>query len=470
MGRKKRTSGASGSRFRLESQPLAGRRELLESFSRELEKALDSSRGASEPLRDVGRKGIMDAVGKATGFKLDVRQFDSFLQHLYDGGQLRIRPYLVAERAEALRKKKNLGGLQGITVVAGRDRDRFAQAAAEDFIRRMFEIGNAKRTGPRAEEAWLNVGIVSGNTTGLVVGAAKDLKWARDLDMIASDLPPVRVFALNVCLTGPGHLDGNATILAQQLAKKIDDEANEDGKAQAYGLSAPLIVEERRLRDVDRAPQTREVLEFTEPCRVAGATPERGGSGSATGATHTELDIVLTGVGELPRRVRKEARDEPSPGGEKARDRGKASGAKSESQGSIFYKLAKQVGEQFDFDMDEMIETERIVGDIAFTAIRADGEPVPLRRRCRNEADKSNMAAESSQSDEDTQYVIYSAVTLPVLAAMARDSSKSVILVARYEEGKYKVPAVFASIAGERHRYASRLIIDEETAQRLLHY
>ena len=125
---------------------------------------------------------------------------------------------------------------------------------------------------------------------------------------------------------------------------------------------------------------------------------------------------------------------------------------------------------RFEHDMDEMIETERIIGDIAFTAIRGDGEPVPLRRRRRSEADKSNTAAESSQSDEDTQYVIYSAVTLPVLAAMAKDSNKSVILVARYEEGKYKVPAIFASVAGERHRYASRLIIDEETARRLLHY
>ncbi|HUW83967.1 MAG TPA: hypothetical protein VMZ31_14375 [Phycisphaerae bacterium] len=66
--------------------------------------------------------------------------------------------------------------------------------------------------------------------------------------------------------------------------------------------------------------------------------------------------------------------------------------------------------------------------------------------------------------------IIRPPAVLPVLEAMASDPDKSVILVARHQEGKYKVPAIFASVAGERHQYASKLIIDEQTAERLLRY
>ena len=451
MARKKKTSGEGGLRFRLESKPLARQRELLECFSRELERALGWGREPGEPLRDVGRKGIMDAVGKQTGYKLDVRQFDSFLKHLYDDGHLRIRHYRLPQQAGKLHERKKLELREGITVVAGSDPDYFAQAAAEDFIRRMFEIGSRKKAEQGGDKAWLNVGIVSGNTTGKVVRAAARLDWRKEFALWASDLPRVRVFALNVCLTVRKHLDGNATILAHLFAKKIEEQAGQEDKAEAYGLSAPLMVERRRLPEVDGAPQTRDVLEFTEPNRVRDR--RGGGDASARSAEEvdTQLDIVLTGVGELP--------------GQDGED---ASGKQSTSgrRGSIFYNLAKQ----FKFDMDRMVKAERIVGDIAFTAIRSDGKPVFLSARYRTEGGGPGGPAEMSKADGDAEYVVYSAVELPILKAMATDPNKSVILVARYEKGKSKVPAIFASVAGERYRYASRLIIDEETANELLRY
>ncbi len=63
----------------------------------------------------------------------------------------------------------------------------------------------------------------------------------------------------------------------------------------------------------------------------------------------TKLDIVLSGLGELPT---------------------------EKVGGSIFYKLARD----FNFKMDELVENEHIVGDLAFTAINASGKPVPLRK------------------------------------------------------------------------------------------
>ena len=76
-------------------------------------------------------------------------------------------------------------------------------------------------------------------------------------------------------------------------------------------------------------------------------------------------------------------------------------------------------------------------------------------------------AEDPSREDE---YMFYTAARLPIVEAVARDPRKAVLLFARNVRGRYAIPALFASIAGERHRYASRLVTDEETAKQLLHY
>jgi len=397
-------------------------REYLERFATELKQFLQSKDGERP-----GRKTIMDKLN------VDVRQFDSFLQHLYEGGYLQLGCQLIPERAHALKGKPGFDQLEKITVVAGSNRDRFAQAAAKDFIKRLVQIGRVKRTS--ASNHPVNVGIVSGNTTGSVIGAAMRMDWARDLQEVdLTSLPKFRVFALNVCLTVPEHLPGNATILAYQLAEKI---RAEQGEADGYGLSATLMVKKEGLKEADEAPQTFDVLKFTEPARVQEKLAEQGANVDKLEAYSTDLDIVLTGVGELPRH-----------------------GTKDDQRGSIFYNLAKQHG----FDMETLIDRERIVGDIAFTAIRSDGTPVTLRKQ-----DRAQENAEA-EGGEGTEFVFYSAVQGQILEAMANDRNKSVILVARHDEEKDKVPAIFASISGGRHRYVSRLVIDEETANKLCRY
>ncbi|MCJ7675861.1 MAG: hypothetical protein MUO33_12030 [Sedimentisphaerales bacterium] len=438
-------------RFRPENLPMETYRKLLECFSRELRIFLESAQAGKEG----GRKTIMEKVAGASGEKLDPRRFDELLKGLYKEGYLRIGYHRLSEAFDKLRsKEEKFGLLENVTVVGGSDPNRFAQAAAEDLITRMFEISKIKAQGSHhSGERVLNVGIVSGNTTGQVIRAVMKLDWKKDLDVAANTLPELRVFALNVCLTVPEHLAGNATILAYQLAEKINSEAGQD-KAHAYGLSAPLLVERQRLEEVDQAPQTLDVLQFTEPYRVRRKLEELGKLKKQPEPNDTELDIVLTGVGELPM---------GSQGGQDVLEEKKLP---SGSQGSIFYNLAKQFG----FKMDNIISKERIVGDIAFTAIRADGEPVMLRKRSQAGRENLEPADTKSHTDEETEHVFYSAVQVPVLETMASNKNKSVLLVAQHSEGKYKVPAIFASIAGEHHRYASRLVIDEVTCQKLLHY
>lgn len=421
--RTKRQRQDNSGKFQFEKMSAEQQRECLEKFAKELQCFLETKKG--------GRAEIMENVG------VDIRNFEKLLLHLHQDGYLQIGYHRLSELADDLKKKAGFRDLEGITVVAGSDERRFARAAAEDFIKRMMELGRLKHQ--RKGEQPLNVGIVSGNTTGSVIREALSMKWGKDLqDAHVAAIPRIQVFALNVCLTVPKHLPGNATILAYQLAEKIKEEG---GKADGYGLSAPLIVKAEGLAEVDEAPQTFEVLQFTEPYRVREKLRKMGKPVDGIKETDTDLDIVLTGVGELP---------------------GQGAGGQ---KGSIFYNLAKD----HEFAMDSIIAREHIVGDIAFTAIKSDGTTVSLRKHD-HPGGENGAQAGSGNSGEGTEYFFYSAVRVPILEAMAKEKDRSVILVARHNEEKYKVPAIFASIAGEGHRYASRLVIDEQTASKLCRY
>jgi len=431
MGNSKANS-ESGEKFDYYKLPGFKQRKLLECLAKKIEKFLKTS----EMKPKFSTSQIMDEVGLEVLEKsIDSRAFGTVIKNLYSEGYIRLGYHLLSKLADKLHAKSGFGKLEKILVVAGSDAVRFARAAGEDFINRLVEISKYKRDRYKnsKDEQILNIGLISGRTTGSVIRAVLKLDWKKDIGINVDNLPYVRVFSLNGCLTLPAFLSGNSSILAYELNEKINSEAGKN-IAQAYGLSAPLLVKNEQLEHEDHAPQTFEILKFTEPYRVRSKLQNNNKKRKSYNANETKLDIVLAGVGELP--IRRESKScdkltsEPVTSGE----------------GSIFYNLAKEFG----FDMDKIISAEHIVGDIAFTAIRSDGESAKL---CKN----------------GTEYVFYSAVQLPILEAMAADKNKSVILVARDDENKYKVPAIYASIA-ERHRYASRLVLDEETARKLHRY
>lgn len=382
----------------------------LELFATDLKKFLSVSDERTT------RQELMKNIGK--GMKphkdFDPRQFDEFLRGLNTAGYLTVGFRRLSELSDKLSRK--FDQVQ-TTVVAGNSEDRFNSGAAQEFVAEIARIGAIKkqRFGEKAE---LCIGIMSGRTTRLVVGAAC-CNWAKEFGFEPKDLPHVKVFALNVSLTDPTNLGGNATVLAYRLAGSIREQTQKKVVAEAYGLSAPLVIEQGELQKTDTSAAIHNVVLKTDPGRLPNPNADQ---------RKTALDLVLTGVGELPSGQSQDKKD----------------------QGSIYYSLARD----HEFDMEAFTHEQKVIGDLAFTAIRSDGEPVPLVK-------------------DGKQYLFYSAVRLSVLEEMARDDDKAVILVARESPGKNKIPPIFASIGGagpNAHRYVSKLVVDEPSAKSLLRF
>jgi hypothetical protein len=402
----------SDERFSLSTLESSVLQQIEEAFARELSTFLTNEKDT--------RGDLFTRLEKAVNRKIDGRQFDSLLRRLHADQYLRIYPRRLFQWSAELKTRPGYSDLRSIAVVAGTSVENFEMAAAQELIERLHQIGKTKRESGEV----LRVGIVSGRTTGAVIRKIAELRgWPNFFGIKLEDFPNrIHVFALNACLTVAQYLKNNATILAHQFADAINRETGRE-IAQAWGLSAPLFVERSQLPSIDRAPQTFEVVRYTEPYRVLQRILEIDPTmvNRKIEETTTDLDIILAGVGERPA---------PS---------------KSDTPGSIFYSLAKEFG----VDMATM--EQRIVGDVAFTAIRPDGEPVALTRKT---------------GDDVVDCMFYSAVQLPVFEAMAKDPNKSVILVARDTK---KVAAIYASICGHR-RYVSSLVVNEETARGLLHF
>jgi len=449
-GRGKNSSSSSSERmasgeerFNVRLLTPAQRRRLNEIFARHLIQWLQDPK--AEGIRGWG---LLEKVGQEfyplisrKPDKIDVRQFAVLLKCLFQDGYLQLRPPLIADRVNALEER--FDPLRAV-VVAGVSADDFGKAAAAKFVSEMARIG--KRKKELGQDLYL--GVVSGSTCAEAVRAATDpnADWAADYDVDCRDLPKINLLALNVCLTEPQFLFGNATILVHQLAEKINQQSRKP-IARAYGLSAPLVVRRSELPRIDQLPQTFEVVRFAEPKRVEEKLRQEGQrSGQAAfpelKEDATSLDIVLTGVGERPPQ------------------------AASEEE-SIFLKLAKGFAALYDLDIDDLFKEERIVGDIGFYPIRGNGDRVALKARRRGD---TNDHADAASSGEGEEILFYSAFSLPILEAMARQPDKAVILVARHTTGKDKIPAIYAAVSGKNHRYASMLIVDELTAKALEHY
>lgn len=397
--------------------------EIFECFARKLEESLDETR----PNRPLGRQGVIQAVNEECGEKwgpqfrkLDPRKFNELMEGLYREGYIQFRHRRRYDLSEKLLKREPaFSALDKIIVVGGSDKERWGQAAAEEFIKCMFEAADHKARQGSGDS--LNCGLFSGNTTAQLIHSAIAINWNEHFGRKVSDLGNVRIFALNLHLTGPKHIWGNATILAAELAAKINKEAGGKQIAKPYGLwGPPLLIEKSKLAAVDNESQNAEVLQYTEPDRVQEElSVTEGQHRKITQKTDSELDIVLTGVGALPENQEDHSAD------------------------SIFYRLARE----FKINIEDLRSTYRTIGDIGFTAITSHGEPVALRK-------------------EEKEYIFYSAAQIEILEAMAQDPNKSVFLVAR---DKNKVPVIHASVAG-KHKYATHLIMDEPTCSSLLYY
>jgi hypothetical protein len=372
------------------------------------------------------REAVMTEVGKAIERVFDTRQFDVFLEALYNDGNLRVNHRTLPKLASELKEHFQL---PNATVVSGDRADRFAHIAAKTFIREIGRIGKIARdrkTPGKVPE--ICIGVVSGTTNQMVIETALRMNWLEDCDVNPFDLPIIKVFALNTCPVHPDNIDSNALILASRLAAKLNEGCNRvQRSAKAYGLNVPVFVEKDKMHEVDLAVQTQEVLRYTEPFRVASDSDKAAG---IVKPTDTCLDIILTSVGELGDIDTKDG-----------------------NSGSMFYQLAKQAIP----DMRDFVEKTRLVGDLAYNPLSSTGHEVLLHK------------------STGQQIVFYAAASLEIFASVAANPYKSVILVVQGKQDK-KTKILYASLGSglpaseTSRRYVTHLVIDEQTANHLLRY
>ncbi len=307
-------------------------------------------------------------------------------------------------RLDLEKKLQEAFELSGATVTGSRW---FWEVAAGRFVEQLRRIIKIKEIAAAGERV-LNIGIVSGTTVRSVIDWLFESKdWSKDFQDSFSKLDRINVMALNVSLTRPEHLGGNATVLALRLAHALEKNGADPSKVKPYGISASLFVAKDKLKDEDSSPEVRKVLEITQPGRA----------NNEVKGPITHLDIILTGVGERP-----------IPGGT--------------AEQSIFFELLMQN----DPSAGAIITAKQIVGDLAFMPIQADGEKAEL------------------------EHQFYSAIDEQVLLSMAKDPNKTVMLVANSRKNKVPIIYAVSggAMAHSGPRYISHLCVDEDTATTLL--
>lgn len=290
------------------------------------------------------------------------------------------------------------------------DDDLFFQGAAEVFFEELRDLLDYH---PRTQP--LHLGIVSGRTTGGMIEAICGLEWKQ---YVRRDSIPqkVNIYALNVSqTTGYSELRGNANVLTFLLARSFQKECPKSS-VEAFGLSTELLQTISEAYKSDSRPQTRALIEHTDPARLRKSLESLGqGKETLTKLSQeSELDMVITGVGSI--------------------------------KDSLFKTYCEQNG----FDMEHLETQERIVGDIAYSPVTRIGEPRVLTK-------------------DEEQYVFYNAVSLDVLRQMSNaPRHKKVILVARNTPESNKVDPIYAAIGHRHHQYCNVLLSDHSTAKSIL--
>jgi len=279
----------------------------------------------------------------------------------------------------------------------------------------------------KLDKETLNIGVVSGRTTGRMIQAVSSMSWYDNIIQLNRVPGKVGIYALNVTQTYEyEQLEGNSNVLAWQLARKFREVCPER-EIEAYGLSTDLFQSYEDSRKSDTRPLTKEVIEVTDPERLGAslaaqevseesspmlesqgragdeepppaAQSPMGSADETERDVTTDLDLVITGVG---------------PWGD-----------------SLFRRYCQE---------NEIEIGEDIVGDIAYWPVNRWGDQVEMMK-------------------DGRKYVFYSAIRLDVLKSMVNARTKKVIAIAR---GPKKVKAIYAAV---RKPYCDVLITDAETA------
>jgi hypothetical protein len=253
----------------------------------------------------------------------------------------------------------------------------------------------------------INIGIVSGSTTALLVEAlVTSSLWDEVMtEAEAVKHKDIKVIGLTANPVKGWDLQGDANISAYNLAVLLRDKLgkenrpDDDNKIEPWGMTNSFVVmqDPSEERSDSVPPIDRMVLEITDPDRLK------------NDGSQSKLDIVLYGVG--------------SP------------------DSSLFTDILRS---------EEIKKPAKAVGDCAYVPIDKNGKELPLLR-------------------DGVNYNIYSAIRLSILRQLV-EAGKMVMLVARNsrfgESGRVnKTPVIRAAIRG---RCANMVCTDEQTAEEIM--
>jgi DNA-binding transcriptional regulator LsrR (DeoR family) len=332
-------------------------------------------------------------------------RFLEILKEAYRRGYVTIRSPVDPRLCEKFRQWVGLSLKLEAYIVKGRpDHRTFSLKSAEVFLIYLKRL----LTNDRVAE--INIGIVSGSTTALLVDAlVTSPLWDEVLTeaVVAEKVrnKTITVIGLTANPVKGWELQGDANMCAYRLAvllreKLVANHPDNQNKVEPWGITNSFVVMQSPSQPSQEPPAfDRSVLEVTDPGRLTKA-----------GGHDSKLDIVITGIG---------GRDS-----------------------SLFTEIMSK----------EKIEVPRnAVGDCAYVPIDEMGKELRLTKK------------------DGNTYSLYSAIQLPILGALV-ETGKTVILVARNARVAATGPVDKTRVirATIRGKYANVICTDEETAEKVM--
>ncbi len=287
-------------------------------------------------------------------------------------------------------------------IVKGKpDHRTFSLKSAEVFLVYLKRL----LTNDRVKE--INVGIVSGSTTALLVEAlVTSPLWDEVLtesEVAAIRNKEIKIMSLNANPVRGWALQGDANMWAYRLAvlmhAKLVEGRKEDGnKVEPWGMTNSFVVmQDPSQTQPDRVPMDRVKLEITDPDRLR------------NDGSKSKLDMVIMGIGA--------------------------------PEHSLVTEILRS---------EQIQVPERAVGDCAYVPIDKNGQELALTK-------------------DGKAYSVYSAIRLPILRELVEEG-KTVMLVARNSrvgvpEPVNKTPVIRAAIRG---KYVNVICTDEQTAVEIM--
>jgi DNA-binding transcriptional regulator LsrR (DeoR family) len=362
--------------------------EITEGFLRALGRYFAGELNAREAAREAGLSGP--------------NRFLEILKEAYRRGYVTIRSPIDSRLCERFRQWTGLTLKLEAYVVKGRpDHRTFSLKSAEVFLVYLKGLLTNKKVKD------INIGIVSGSTTALLVDAlVTSSLWDEMLteaEMEEIHEKKIKVIGLTANPIKGWELQGDATMCAYRLAvllkdKLADKHPNSGNRVEPWGMTNSFVVMQSPSHPrPDAAATDRVVLEIADPDRLR------------NDGSKSKLDIVITGIG-APKQ-----------------------------------SLITQILES------EQIEVPlEAVGDCAYTPIDENGKELILTK-------------------DGKTYSVYSAIRLRILRELV-EAGKTVILVARNSRVVVTGPVDKTRVirATIRGKYANVICTDEETAEKVM--